>query len=144
MKNTLKGNIALDGGVLIALALHGEHTSLLREKILNREVEPFTTSLACTELLYILCRRMDWKTAHKKLSLLKNSRMIYTEGTKHIMEEAGKMKCKRSLALPDCFTISLAKAIGGKAIFARREQELLDEMERKPFDVDILFLSQQK
>lgn len=144
MKNALNGKVALDGGVLIALALHEEHTSLLRENILNRAVQPFTTSLACTELLYILCRRGDWTTARKKLSLLKDSRMIHIEGTKHLMETAGKLKCNRSLALPDCFTISLAKAVGGKAIFAREERELREEMKRNPFDVDIRFLAQQE
>jgi len=34
----------------------------------------------------------------------------------------------------------LAKKLGCKALFARREQELVKEMEKKEFDVEILFL----
>ncbi|NIQ04568.1 MAG: type II toxin-antitoxin system VapC family toxin [Candidatus Korarchaeota archaeon] len=141
MQNDLNGKVALDGSVIIALALNEANTSLLQEKILNQEVTPFTTDLACTELLYILCREKDWGTAFEKFLLLRDSQMIRIIGTKQLMRKAGRIKCRRGLALPDCFTLSLAKKYEAKAIFAKKEKELSKEMGETPFDIDIAFLS---
>ena len=53
---------------------------------------------------------------------------------------AAEIKCERALALGDCYTIANAKVTGSIALFAFQEEELKSEMERKPFDVEILFI----
>jgi len=54
-------------------------------------------------------------------------------------EGAAKMKCERSLPLADCFTILAGEMLGISVMFARREGELERELDRKPFEVRILF-----
>ena len=39
-----------------------------------------------------------------------------------------------------CFAIALAKEIGAPVLFSAKEGELIAEMSKEPFDVDILFL----
>ena len=63
-------------------------------------------------------------------------------GTDLLVDLAAKYKCERSISLADCFVLALAKRLGCKALFTRREQELVKEMNKKKFDVEILFLSQ--
>jgi hypothetical protein len=41
-------------------------------------------------------------------------------------------------------TITLAQEINGNALFARREQDLTTEIQRNPFDINILFLDNQE
>jgi hypothetical protein len=42
--------------------------------------------------------------------------------------------------LADCFTLGLAKHVSAPAFFAFREKELVDENQRTPFDIRIIFL----
>ena len=53
---------------------------------------------------------------------------------------AADYKCEWSISLPNCFTLSLGKNRSLKALFAARERELTEEMERRPFDIEIRFL----
>lgn len=48
--------------------------------------------------------------------------------------------CERAIFPPDCFTLSLGKGRSLKAFFAARERELAEEMEGRPFEVEIRFL----
>jgi hypothetical protein len=43
-----------------------------------------------------------------------------------------------------CFILALAHKIEGDALFARQEQELTDEMEKKSFGITLLFLEELK
>jgi hypothetical protein len=58
------------------------------------------------------------------------SRYISVEDTHPLINEASKYKCERTISLADCFCLA----------FARKEKDLVKEMQRKPFDVEILFL----
>ena len=53
-------------------------------------------------------------------------------------------ECERAISLPDCFTLSLGKNRSLEALFAARERELAEEMERRPFDVEIRFLEERE
>ncbi len=54
--------------------------------------------------------------------------------------QAASYKCERAVSLPDCYVIALAKMTGSTAVFARREREVIAEMDKRKFDVPIVFL----
>ena len=131
---------ALDGGVLIALALGDPSANKLRESIEEGVVEACTSSLALLEMAYILCRRLGWEVAKAKLELLRESRAIEVVELSEVVEEASKIKCERAISVADCCTLALAKLRGCKGLFAKRERELEKEERKKPFDVEIEYL----
>jgi len=45
-------------------------------------------------------------------------------------------------SLADCFILALAKKLGCKALFAKREVELEEELKKKSFDVEIVFIEE--
>ena len=100
--------------------------------------------LAIAELRYILCRKLGWRESSEKVNKLLASGYIKVEDTLKLIDEASKIKCRRAISLPDCFTLALAHEITGNALFARKEQDLTAEMQRKPFDVRILFLEDEE
>jgi hypothetical protein len=62
------------------------------------------------------------------------------ESISPLIESASEYKCDRAISLPDCFSMSLAKRLSLPVLFAVREKELAKEIEKRPFDVEILFL----
>jgi len=46
------------------------------------------------------------------------------------------------ISLADCFILALAKKLGCKALFARREVELKEEIEKQGFDIEIVFVEE--
>ena len=133
---------SLDGGVLIALALGEKFTEKLKESILRGEVEVFTSQIALIEMMYILCRKAGWKIAENKKSSLLFSRMIQVVPLEELLDEVTKIKCERRISLADCCTIALARIYNCKALFVKKERELEEEMKRKPFDIEIEFLTE--
>jgi len=144
MKNLLNDIFALDGGILIGLALGEKEFNSLKDHLIKEEVIGLTHELALTELLYIICRKATLNIALEKLRYLKLSRFIEIIPTSELIEEASQIKCRRSIALPDCFTLALAKIYNGTAIFTKLEKEIKREIEREAFKVDIVFLLDRK
>ena len=105
-------------------------------------VEAYMTELAITELRYGLCRKLGWHQSNEKVNKLLASGYFTVEETSRLIDEAAKIKCKRAISLPDCFILALAHKIAGNALFARQEQELADEMEKKSFGNTLLFLEE--
>lgn len=91
-------------------------------------------------MVYILCRKKGWPDALAKRDHLLGSRMVWIEPTSSIVTEAAHEKCRRALAIQDCFTIALARFLRCEAVFARAESEILEEEKREPFDVRIGYL----
>lgn len=141
-KQELKGKLALDASALIELVFC-EAPGQTQTSIRNDLIEAWTTELALTELRYILCRKLGWTESDKRVNKLLASGYFKVENTMKLMNEAAKLKCCRAVSLPDCFTIALAQEINGKALFARKEQDLTTEIQRNPFDINILFLDDQ-
>jgi predicted nucleic acid-binding protein len=143
-KLDLKGKLAVDTSALIEL-LHSEPPGLKLKKALeNDSAEAWTTELAIAELKYVLCRKTGWPQATERVEKLLASGYIKLEDTLPLIDTASKIKCQRAISLPDCFTIALAHQIAGNALFARKEQDLADEMQKEPFEVNILFLEDEK
>jgi predicted nucleic acid-binding protein len=144
MKLDLKGKLAVDTSALIELIYCDEPGEKLKNALKNDLVEAWTTELAITELRYVLCRKLGWQQSNERVNKLLGSGYIKVEDTLKLINHAAKTKCRRSISLPDCFTLSLAQQIAGNALFARKEQELAAEMKKEPFEVNIIFLEDDK
>jgi len=131
---------ALDGGVLIALAVDDLAASKLKEGILRDEALAFCSELAVVEMEYILCRRLGWSVAEEKTRHLLQSRVVNIVETGALMTEAAKVKCERALSLPDSFTLALARIFDCRAYFVKMEEEMEKEIKRRSFDVEVEFL----
>ena len=138
----LKGKLAIDTSALIELIYCDSLGQKLKKALEINAVEGYTTELAITELQYILCRKLGWQQSNERIKKLLASGYFTVEDTSRLIYQAAEIKCKRAISLPDCFTLALAHKISGNALFARQEQELADEMRKKPFDVDLLFLEE--
>jgi len=140
MKEGIAGTLAIDAGVIIELLLQSKAGIVIRDALLDEIIDAHTTEIAIAEVKYILCRKLGWEESCRRVEKLLNSGYINMYRTDSLIDLAAKYKCERSISLADCFTLALAKKLGCKALFARREQELIREVEKKKFDVEILFL----
>ena len=140
MKNKVDETTVLDAGVLIALALGEPSTMELSQNIVNHHTPYACTEIALCELSYILCRRLNWKEATEKTENLLRSSLVSIIPSHALWAEAAKIKCKATIALPDCFTIAAARLAKGKAVFARREKEIVDAIDRKQISDRIEFI----
>lgn len=96
--------------------------------------------LTVAETFYVLCRREGVELATQKISQMIESNMIQPFASIELAFETGKLKCERAISLADCSCLAAAKEIAAHPVFAAREVELTREMNRKPFDVDPIFL----
>ena len=144
MRQDLKGRLAIDTSALIELVYCEVPGQNLKKALESDVVEAWTSELAIAELRYVLCRRLGWRESNERVNKLLASGYFKVEDTLTLINEASMMKCTRAISLPDCFTIALAQKIEGTAVFARKEQDLIKEMQKKQFDVKILFLEDQE
>ena len=140
----LKGKLAIDTSALIELIYCDSLGQKLKKALETDMVEAFTTELAITELRYVLCRKLGWQQSEERVNKLLASGYLTVEGTSQLINEAAKIKCQRTISLPDCFILALAHKIAGNALFARREQELANEIAKKSFGINLLFLEEQE
>lgn len=140
MKRELKGALAFDASVLIEMVFFSKRGRKLVDLLIKDIVYAYTTEIALTELKYVLCRRIGREEAQDRVHKLIQSGYVSVVGTSELWEIAAEYKCERAISLADCFTLALAKKLKMPALFAKRERELIEEMERKPFDVKVIFL----
>ena len=134
----LKGKLAIDTSALIELIYCDILGQKLKKALETDMVEAYTTELTITELRYVLCRKLGWQQSKERVNKLLDSGYFKVEVTSQLINEAAKIKCQRAISLPDCFILALAHKIAGNALFARQEQELTDEMEKKSFGITFL------
>jgi predicted nucleic acid-binding protein len=144
MKTDLKGKLAVDTSALIELIYCDAPGQKLKKALESDLVEAWTTELAVAELRYVLCRKLGWHQSTERVNKLLASGYIKVEDTLKLINQASKTKCRRAISLTDCFTLALAHQIAGNALFARKEQDLTAEMQKEPFEVNILFLEDEK
>ena len=140
----MKGKLAVDTSALIELIYCDEPGQKLKKALENDLVEAWTTEVAVAELRYVLCRKLGWHQSTERVNKLLASGYIKVEDTLKLINQASKTKCRRAISLPDCFTLALAHQMAGNALFARKEKDLTDEMQKEPFEVNILFLEEEK
>jgi len=95
-----------------------------------------------SEIFYILCRLRGAAFAENKIKDMLESRVLEVWNLPELAVETGRIKCERAISLADCSCIATGKLANAKVVFARKEEELAREMERKPFDVEIVFLKE--
>jgi predicted nucleic acid-binding protein len=110
------------------------------EGLLADSVEAHTSEINLAEVEYVLCRKLGHTTAKAKVDALRNSNYALIVDTEQASRLAAKIKCGRTLALPDCYTLATAELTGSKALFAFREVELERETKRQPLSVELVFL----
>jgi len=140
MKNDLSGRLALDTSAMIDLLFSTPAGLKLKEGLKEGVIEVHTTELHIAELRYILCRRLGLMESNEKVDRLLASGYIIVENMTLLVSDASKYKCERAISLADCFCLALARRYFYSAVFVRREKDLVTEIQKKPFDVAILFL----
>jgi predicted nucleic acid-binding protein len=132
--------LVLDAGVLLALALGEPSAEDLAKRMPSEENRYVCTEFALCELTYIICRKLDWKSAWDKTKNLIHSSVVRIIPTEIIWGEAARIKCRIPIALPDCFTIGASRVLDGLPIFARREAEIVNAIETGLLTDDVQFL----
>jgi len=118
--------LAVDTGALLA-TLDGTSDALV--KLAERGAQLVMTPVNMAEVYYVLCRRLGEAAAIVKD--LVESDVVYVVSPPGVHTEAARCKCRNSIALADCYSISLARRLGIKAVF-NRERELEEAMGRDP------------
>jgi len=71
-----------------------------------------------------------------------SARVLEVCNSSELAVETGRIKCERAISIAGCSCIATGKLANTKVVFAIKEEELTREMERKPFDVEIVFLEE--
>nr|MDO8099420.1 PIN domain-containing protein [Candidatus Njordarchaeota archaeon] len=140
MRKDLGGRLVLDASALIELTYSTQAGLRLKESLRNGLVQAYATELGISELRYVLCRTLGSAESDERVDKLLASGYIAVEGISSLIKDASKCKGERSISLADCFCLALARKSFCSTLFSGREKDLVSEMEKKPFDVEILFL----
>jgi len=140
MRGELVGSMVFDTSTLLELIYSTERGRKLKEALKSERVLGNTTEVNIAEVRYVLCRRVGEEESKRRVDALISSGYITLHEISRLVDYASQYKCRRSLSLVDCFTLALAKKMDAPVVFARKEEELLREMSREKFDVEILFL----
>jgi len=108
---------------------------------LKPEEKVYCSLYSLSEIFYVLCRLQGLKYAMEKTNVILSTRIVEIENTKEMAIEVGRLKCERAVSIGDCSCIATAKITGSRAVFAQREKDLVNEIEKRPFDVEIIFLA---
>ncbi|MHA1376971.1 MAG: hypothetical protein ACTSRG_01190 [Candidatus Helarchaeota archaeon] len=131
--------VVFDGGAVIELLLSGDDSDLY-QNIVDEKIIPLTTGLAIIESEYILCRKIGRTPAFEKVDSLLDSNYFNVIPLDNFLRDISIIKCFNPIALPDCATIALAVINQVPALFAKKESELVKQLDKKPFEIDIYFL----
>jgi predicted nucleic acid-binding protein len=138
---SLKGTYAVDTGPLLEMMRRSSEGDELFNAVMAGTIVVITHELAIVELKYLLCRALGREEAYRRVYQLLSSGFIAVDPLTNLVDEAAAYKCRRGLALPDCFSLSLGKSWGIPVLFGGFEKELISEMNNDSFDVKISFLS---
>jgi predicted nucleic acid-binding protein len=139
-KRGLPETLSIDSGVVLAYLLGEDLGKIARDEILSRERRVYCSRVAVSELFYILCKRREERFARDATEALLKSGRLSVVSWDEVDMEAGAYKCARSVSLADCYVLAVAKVFNAAAVFAKREDDLDREADKKPFDVEMVFL----
>ncbi len=137
----LEGHYALDTSVLLEMLLGTADGTAIVESLSSGSLIAYTSEVNLAEAGYILCRKLGSEGALSKIQALSDSNYLQFIDEDKLRPEVIRTKCSRAIALGDCYCLATAKASQSRALFAFKETELLREHKKKPFDVEIVFLS---
>jgi uncharacterized protein len=140
-KPAVPRKLSVDSGVILAYYLGEDLGKLVKSSILApRSGSVYCSRQTISELFYMLCRRKGEEFASEAVETLLKSGYLSVLSADEIDLQAGRYKCARSISLVDCYVLAVAKIQNVPAVFARREEDVENELERRPFDVKLLFL----
>ena len=131
--------VVFDGGAVIELLLSGDESDIY-QNIVDEKIIPLTTSLAIIEAEYILCRKIGREPAFEKVDSLLDSNYFDVIPLENFLRDISILKCFNPISLPDCATIALAVINQIPALFAKKESEIVKQLDKKPFEINIYFL----
>ena len=131
--------VVFDGGTVIELLLSGDESELYKN-IAAEKIIPSATTLAIIETEYILCRKLGKDKAFEKTDNLLGSNYFKVFSLDSLLRDISVLKCFNPIALPDCATIALAIKNNITALFAKKESELIAQLNKKKFETEIYFL----
>jgi len=131
--------VVFDGGAMIEFLLSGEESEIYKN-VADEKVIPSTTTLAIIETEYILCRRLGKDIAFQKTDDMLSSNYFKVFSLDSLLRDISVLKCFNPIAIPDCATIALATRNNIPALFAKKESELIAQLNKKKFETDIYFL----
>jgi len=140
----LRGNATLDASVIVEYMMGTEIGGVVKEyfETLKPEEKVYCSLYTISEIFYVICRLEGLNHALEKVNAMLSSRVIKVNNTEEMALEAGRLKCERAISIGDCSCIATAKITGSRAVFAQKEKELANEIKRKPFDAEILFIAE--
>jgi len=141
--NGLRGSVTLDTSALIEY-LAGSDLGLVVKMFfenLRPDERVYCSLYAVSETFYVLCRMKGLECARDEMDRIMRSGVIEIGGTVEMALEAGRIKCERAISIGDCSCIATAKLTRSQAVFAQKEKELKEEIDRKVFDTSLVFLS---
>jgi predicted nucleic acid-binding protein len=137
----LPNKLSIDSGVILSYFLGEELGKLVKSNLLPpRGKTIYCNRLCVSELFYVLCRRRGEAFAHESVGAFLGTGYASMVSSDELDMEAGAHKCRRTLSLADCYVLALAKIRGGAALFARREEDVREEIRKRPFDIEVIFL----
>ncbi|HXQ93212.1 MAG TPA: PIN domain-containing protein [Nitrososphaerales archaeon] len=140
-KLTLPKKLSIDSGVILAYYLGEDLGKLVKSSLLApRSGSNYCSRQTISELFYMLCRRKGDEFASEAIDTLLKSGYLSVISSDEIDIQAGRYKCARTISLVDCYVLAVAKIQNVPAVFAKREEDVKKEIERKPLDVKLLFL----
>ena len=140
-KGIPEGHLAFDSSVLTEMLNGTELGSELTDTLLNGGIIAHTSFINVAEAEYVLCRKIGHPNARKKVEDLLASAYVSVEEDPTLHAIASEMKCVRAISLADCYTFAVAKVTSSKPVFVLKEDELLKEMNRRPFETQPIFLT---
>ena len=137
---SLEDRLSIDSGVPIAYLLGEETGEFARTQIFQPGRILYFNRLGLAEVFYILCRRKGMNFAKENITTFLRTNYCTFEDSHELAIEAASYKCERAVSLPDCYVIALAKLTRSTAVFARKEKEIIAEMDKRKFDIPMVFL----
>jgi len=144
--NSLRGSITLDTSAIIQYLMGTELGSIIKEyfETLKPEEKVYCSLYSISEIFYLLCRSKGLKHGVEKMNAMLSSRVFEINSTEEMALEAGRLKCERTIPMGSCSCIATATITRSRAVFAQKEKALVEELEREPFTVEVLFLTELK
>lgn len=137
----LEGDLTLDTSVLVEYLAGSDLGRKVKDYFenLGPDEKAHCSIYTLSELFYIICRLRGEEFAQQKIDEMLSSNMISVHGSVELAIKTGKLKCERAISLADCSSIAVATLTRTRAVFIE-EEELKEEMDRSPFEAEILFL----
>jgi len=93
----------------------------------------FISEIHVAELKYVICRKKGLDKAKTVVEKLLRSGYVHVLPIGSFIDRAARIECERAISLVDAFTIALGEELGLVVVFAKLEEELKREVERKQF-----------